>query len=245
MSEASGRTVLITGGGTGIGRAAALQFLQAGDRVFVVGRREAPLEALAAEFEGRVGWISADLSKSGEAARVVTAAVAQFGGLDVLVNNAGAYTQGSLQDSSDEEIKRIFDINVFGTMALIREATPALIAAGGSVTNVTSTLTRGVMAGTSVYSSSKAALEHLTRILAAELGPQGVRVNAVAPGVTETDINAHQRSNSDFVNMIVSQTPLGRLGTPDDVARIIVQVSSADAGWLTGQVIQASGGLML
>ncbi len=240
-----GKVALITGGGTGIGRATALEYVNAGGRVFVVGRRKEPLKSLASSHPDQVGWRSADLAVLGEAQQVVSSAIERFGRLDLLVNNAGAYVQNALKDTADAEIRRIFELNVFATMALIREATPALTEAGGSIVSVSSTLTRGVMPGTSVYSASKAALEQLTRVLAAELGPAGIRVNAVAPGVTETDINSDARANADFVQMMVGRTPLGRLGKPEDIARVIVQLTDAPAAWVTGQVIQAGGGLML
>lgn len=245
MTAFDGKTVLITGGGTGIGRAAAEQFLAAGARVFVIGRRSDPLESLAREHGDRVGWLSADIGKPGDAARIVQAALARFETVDVLVNNSGTYTNSPLVETPDEAITHVLGVNVFGTLAVTREAVPALVSSGGCVVNVTSTLARGVMPSTVIYSASKAALEHATRVLAAELGPRGVRVNAIAPGVTATQMNAKDRANEDFLAMITSQTPLGRVGAPEEVARAILLLASPSAGWVTGQVLQAAGGLML
>ncbi|MEM9072272.1 MAG: SDR family oxidoreductase [Myxococcota bacterium] len=244
MARFNDKVVLVSGGGSGIGKAAAELFAAEGAKVFITGRREAPLKAVA-ESGSQLAWLSADVSKPGDAARIVEAAVAAFGRLDVLVNNAGTFTMGPLAESSDDEIARVFSVNVFGTLALTREALPQLIQHQGAVVNVSTTLTRGVMPGTSVYAASKAALDHVTRVIAAEVGPMGVRVNAVAPGLTVTDMSAGFRQNDDAREMAIAQTPMGRMGDPVDVARAIALAASPEASWVTGQVIQASGGFML
>lgn len=237
---------LVTGGGTGIGEATARLLVDSGARVFLTGRRAAPLQALAAELGPRVAWVSADIGHSGEPERIVGAVREAFGGLDILINNAGTSTDaGVLLETSDEELERVFRVNTLGTLAMTREALPALIERGGSVVNVSSVLAQGVMAGSSAYAASKAAIEQATRVIAAEVGPLGVRVNAVSPGLTATDMAAPLLENEVMLGAIKAQTPLGRVADPIEVARAIVWLTRPDAGWVTGQVLQASGGFLL
>jgi len=130
-------------------------------------------------------------------------------------------------------------------LAVSRETLPHLIKTEGSVIDRSSTVSKGVIASTSVYSSSKAAVDHITRILAAEYGPDGVRINAVAPGLVATDMSAGVRSNDQMLAMMVEQTPMGRIGEPSDIANAVLLLAGDEAGWITGQVVQASGGMWL
>ena len=150
-----------------------------------------------------------------------------------------------LADVSDDEISQIFRTNVMGPMSLCREAFPFLKKSQGSIINISTTMTKGVVPGSAVYSSSKAALDHMTRILAAEFGPSGVRVNAVAPGLTVTDMTKEARNDDEMMNMIISQTPMGRIGEPAEIASAVLMMSSMKAAWVTGQILQAGGGIML
>ena len=245
MKAFENKVVLITGGGTGIGKAAAVAFLAEGAKVVIAGRRQSVLEATTKELGTSAHFVVGDVSKSGEPKAIVDETIAKYGQLDVLVNSAGALTMGPLTETSDEEIERVYRTNVFATLALSREALPHLIKTKGSIINISSTMSNGVMAGSSVYSSSKAAVDHATRILAAEYGPSGVRVNAVAPGYTETDMSAVIRSDEQMLAMLVGQTPMGRAGEPSDVANAVLLLASDDAEWITGQVVQAAGGFML
>lgn len=239
------KIVLVTGGGTGIGKTTAQAFIDEGAQVMISGRRESVLQQTTIELGENACYRVADIANPGEAKTLVEATLKQFGKLDIIVNNAGVYSQGPLSDVSDETIEQVYRTNVFGPLALIREALPALRANKGSVVNVSSVLSQGVMAGTALYSSTKAAIDHATRTLAAELGPEGIRVNAVAPGMTATDMTAELRANDTLAQGIVAQTPLGRLGQPSEISNLILQLSEARATWVTGQVIQVSGGLML
>jgi NAD(P)-dependent dehydrogenase (short-subunit alcohol dehydrogenase family) len=243
------RAVLVTGGGTGIGRAIALAFGAAGARVAVTGRRAAPLEDVTSEL-GRIGArglaVRGDVARPGEPARIVREVTDAFGGLDVLVNSAGAFPRGLVADASDDDLAAAFQTNVIAPMAMIREAVPALGAQGGGVVvNIGSTMSRVQEPKVAAYSSSKLALEQATRCLAVELGPQGIRVNCVAPGMTSTDMIDHLRSHEQVMQYCVDHTPLGRIGEPEDIARVVVSVASDDFAWVTGQVIQCSGGFQL
>ena len=245
MKAFEDKVVLVTGGGTGIGRATAVAFLAEGASVVIAGRRQSTLEATTSELGDSVHFVVADVSKSGEPKALVDETVAKFGRLDVLVNNAGTLTMGPLTETSDEDIERVYRTNVFALLAVSREALPHLIKTKGSIINISSTVSKGVMVNTSVYSSSKAAVDHITRILAAEYGPDGVRINAVAPGLVATDMSAGVRSDDQMLAMMVEQTPMGRIGEPSDIANAVLLLAGDEAGWITGQVVQASGGMWL
>jgi NAD(P)-dependent dehydrogenase (short-subunit alcohol dehydrogenase family) len=239
-----GRAVLVTGGGTGIGRAIAEAFLAAGAKVAVSGRRKEPLHSLQAQG-GKALPVVADVTNAADRKRLVETVVRELGGLDVLVNNAGAWVAKPFADTTDAEEARMFDVNVLSPLALTRLALPSLIRAKGSVVNVSSIVSSGVMPGTVGYSASKAAVDQLTKVLAAELGGKGVRVNAVAPGVTETDLTSAMLGDHATKQSVISQTPLGRTGRPTDLARVALFLASEEAGWVTGQVVQATGGFLL
>ena len=239
------RAVLVTGGGTGIGRCIAKAFAEAGARVAVSGRRAAPLEEVARELGERGCAVPGDLSRRGESARMVEAASSALGGLDVLVNNAGAFPRAPLAELSDADLWSAFETNAIGPLALIRDALPALRARPGVVINIGSTVARIAKPGVSAYSASKLALEQATRCLAVELGPLGIRVNCVAPGMTSTEMIEPLRARPEVMREYLAATPMGRAGEPEDVSRVVLAVASDDFAWVTGQVIQCSGGFQL
>ena len=152
---------------------------------------------------------------------------------------------GPLSQTSDEIIESIYRTNVFAPLALIREATTHLAESKGVVINISSVAASAMMLGVAAYASSKAAVEHATRLLAAELGPMGIRVNAVAPGLTDTDITEEVKANEQMLGMIIAQTPMGRLGEPKDIANAVILLAESRAGWITGQCVQAGGGYLL
>jgi 3-oxoacyl-[acyl-carrier protein] reductase len=239
------RAVLVTGGGTGIGRAIAAAFAARGAKVAISGRRAAPLAEVARELGDRAIAVQGDVSRPGEPARIVAEVTRALGGLDVLVNNAGVYPKGPLADASDEDLLSAFATNTIAPMALIRDALPALRRRPGVVVNVGSTVARLAKPNMAAYTSSKLALEQATRALAVELGPQGIRVNCVAPGMTATDMIDHLRAAPEILRSYLDATPLGRIGEPDEIARVVLAVASDDFGWVTGQIIQCSGGFQL
>lgn len=245
MENFENKVVLITGGGTGIGKAAASGFVAKGAKVVITGRRTSVLEETARELGAQVHIITGDVSKSGEPARIIEETINKLGRLDVLVNNAGTGKMGPLSITSDEDIEGIYRTNVFAPLALIREATAHLAESKGTVVNISSVAARGMMPGVVTYASSKASVDHATRLLAAELGPMGIRVNAVAPGLTDTDITADVKSNEEMLGMIIAQTPMGRLGEPEDIANAVLLLASNSASWVTGQSVQAGGGYLL
>jgi len=245
MKNFEDKVVLITGGGTGIGKATAAAFIAKGAKVVITGRRQSVLEEATQELGAQAHFTTGDVSKNGDPARIIEETIRKFGRLDILVNNAGTGKMGPLSETSDEAIENIYRTNVFAPLALVREATTHLANSKGAIINVSSVAARGMMPGVVTYASSKAAVDHATRLLAAELGPMGIRVNAVAPGLTDTDITADVKSNEEMLGMIIAQTPMGRLGEPDDIANAVLLLADDRAGWITGQSVQAGGGYLL
>ena len=243
----AGRVVLVTGGAAGIGRAAALRFADAGARVVVTGRRAAPLQALAAQHSA-IDYLVADAGDPADAARTVDTVVARWARLDVLVNNAGAGAIVPLDAADAATIAAIFAVNVTGPSLLATAALPHLRSARGAIVNLSSTFGSKAAAALSHYGASKAALEHLTRCWALELAPDGIRVNAVAAGPTDTDFLVERMQLTAEQAEAVKdderrKIPLGRRGVPDDVARWIVALAERDGVWITGQVVAVDGGL--
>lgn len=244
MNRFEGKVALVTGGGTGIGRAVAEAFVAEGGKVVVVGRRKEPLAALAAEHADKISIMQADVSKPEDIRSVMKAISKDPGRLDTLVNNAGVGILKPLSETSDEELSLMTEVNINGGLRLIREALPLLTKARGSIVNIGSTGSTFTIPGTAAYAGTKSAVDRFTRSLGAELGPLGVRVNAVAPGMTETDM-ANGVLDQAIFDQMVAQTPLGRAGQPQDIAKAVLFLASEDSAWITGQVLQSSGGLML
>jgi NAD(P)-dependent dehydrogenase (short-subunit alcohol dehydrogenase family) len=249
MPTFDNKVCIVTGGSSGIGRAAALSLARQGARVVITGRRAAMLDEVAAGNPNIVDLV-ADAAASEDAARTIAKAVDTWGRLDVLVNNAGAGALLPLRDVTVEKITKILAVNVVGPSLLAAAALPHLALTKGTIINVSSTFGHKPGAGLSHYAASKAALEHLTRCWALELAPLGVRVNAVAAGPTESGaltgmmgLSAEQAA--DIEDTEREQIPLKRRGTPDDLARWIVHLANPDSGWVTGQVIGIDGGLSL
>ncbi len=240
------RVVIITGGGTGNGLAAAIQFDETEAWVLVDGPRAGPLEETAAASD-RIAPLAADISDDAEIERVVRTAIERWGRIDVLANNAGAFVQRPLDQIDAQTVTSLFATNILGPTLLTRAALPSLKAAKGSVINISSTFGHKASPMISHYAASKAALEHLTRCWALELAPFGVRVNAVAPGPTETDILERSGMPAATIEQLkkeeAGRVPLGRRGNPEEVASWIVKLAEPEAGWITGQVISVDGGL--
>ena len=249
MTQLNGKVVIVTGGSSGIGRAAALGLAAEGAKVLVTARHSDPLDKIAAAHPNIAGLV-ADVASPEDALRTVTRAVEQWGRLDVLINNAGAGAILPLADSSAERITKILAVNVVGPSLLAAAALPHLAAAKGAIINVSSTFGHKAAAWLSHYAASKAALDHLTRCWALELAPKGVRVNAVAAGPTESGALTGMMGLSPEQAAAIEeqereQIPLKRRGKPEDVARWIVSLANGDAEWVTGQVLTVDGGLSI
>jgi len=244
MSALHEKVVIVTGGSSGIGRAAALSFARKGAKVVITGRRAALLEEAAAEHPNIVGLV-ADAAAPDDAVRTIAKAVDTWGRLDVLVNNAGAGAILPLAEASADRITKIFAVSLLATAALRH-----LAGTKGTIINVSSTFGHTPVAGLSHYAASKAALEHLTRCWALELAPHGVRVNAIAAGPTESGALTGMMGLSPEQAAAIEEQereriPLKRRGEPDDVARWIVRLADPASEWVTGQVIAVDGGLGL
>ena len=247
MTPSNKQVVLVTGGGAGIGLAAASKLANNGARVVITGRRQTALEK-AARANSRIDYIVADAGNPSDAARTITETLHRHGRLDVLVNNAGAGAILPLSQAGYAQINDIFSVNVIGPSLLATAALPYLKQTQGSIVNVSSTFGHKAAVMLSHYAASKAALEQLTKCWALELANDGIRVNAVAAGPTESDFLAERMKLSaqqieDIKASERARIPLGRRGLPEDVASWIVALASPDAAWVTGQVITVDGGL--
>ena len=244
-----GKSIIVTGATSGIGRATAEAFARERAALLLTGRDTGALEAIvdrAASAGGRAVACPADLADDGAPDRVVRAAVEAFGGIDVVVNAAGIIASGTIETTSDRAWDDMMAVNLRAPFRLMRAAAPHLAARKGAIVNVSSVNGLRAFAGVLAYCVSKAAMDHLTRCAALELAPAGVRVNAVNPGVTVT--NLHKRSGMDearylaFLERSKETHPLGRPGRPEEVAAVILFLASDRARWMTGETIPVDGG---
>jgi NAD(P)-dependent dehydrogenase (short-subunit alcohol dehydrogenase family) len=239
--------ILITGALTGIGRATAFAFAERGARLVVSGRREAEGRALEAELRQRGAeavFIRADVRHDDEVRDLVDAAVARFGRIDAAVNNAGTEGQpGSILDQSAESYAATFDTNVLGTLLSLKHELRVMQAQKhGSIVNVSSTYGHEGAAYASVYAGSKHAVEGITKSAALEVASSGVRVNAVAPGPTDTGMLERFTGTAERKAALAASVPLGRVGQPNDIARAITFLASDAASFVTGQIVTVDGG---
>ncbi|NMM98412.1 SDR family NAD(P)-dependent oxidoreductase [Bifidobacterium olomucense] len=236
-----GKVVIVTGGGTGIGRAITRAFLDNGAIVVAVGRRQKPLDETVHGYENGHTHIT-DVSSHEQVAELVRSVVQEFGHLDVVVSNAGIFEGGEVEHVPDEVWHKLFSVNLDGLFYLTKEALPYLIESHGNI--VVDTSVSGLRGdwGQTAYNSTKHAMNGFVRCVALDYGAKGVRVNAFAPGFIETDINKEVWSDPKRVKPYLDRVALGRTGRAEDCAGVALFLASDDAAYLTGVVIPVDGG---
>lgn len=248
MPSLDGKSVLITGGGSGLGAGIARHLASRGARVTLTGRRDQKLREVAASIGPAAHAVVGDVTDSGDRARMIAEAVEHGGGLHGLVNNAANMLRGPITDLAEADVLDILNTNVVAGMMLTGLAVPHLARDGGAVLFFGSVHTRRSYPGASTYAASKGAVEVLARVLAAELGPRGIRVNCVIPGAVPTELNIRaglytEDEHVARLNSMLPDHPLGRIGTPGDIAEAAEYLLGAD--WVTGQSLVVDGGLSL
>jgi 3-oxoacyl-[acyl-carrier protein] reductase len=237
------KVAIVTGGSRGIGASIAREFASQGAKVVVnYLNSQEKADVIVADIIKQNGLaiaVQADVSQQSGIDTLVEQACTAFGGVDILVNNAGWATLERLQDITLADTKKQFELNVFGPIFLTQKVS-AIMPTGSVIINISSIAAKGG-AGGSIYSATKAAMNTLTKCYAAELGDKGIRVNAIAPGAVETDLYIEAGLFKREAE-IIEQTPLKRLGQPDDIASLALFLASEDSSWITGEVIQISGG---
>jgi NAD(P)-dependent dehydrogenase (short-subunit alcohol dehydrogenase family) len=244
-----GKIALITGASSGIGRATALIFAQNGANVVAVGRNESELNALRDEAAGLKGTIRphlADVTELTQVDRLVTETVDNLGQLDVLVNAAGIIKSGSLETTTLDEWDKMLNINLRSVFYLMQRCLPHLESTKGNIVNVSSVTGTRAFPGVLAYCVSKAGIDQLTRCAALELAPRGIRVNAVNPGVVETNLHKRGGMNPEdyekFLANAANTHPIGRAGQPEEVGELIYFLASENARWITGATYAIDGG---
>ena len=243
----SGKVAVVTGASKGIGAAIAKHLAAEGASVVVnYASSKAGADKVVAEITGAGGQavaVQGDVSKQADIDRLFAATKQAFGHLDVLVNNAGIYEFAPLEQVTEEHFHKQFNLNVLGLLLTTQAAVRQFGPAGGSVINLSSVASTAAPAGTAVYSATKGAVDTVTKALAKELGARKIRVNAINPGMIETEgVHAAGFIGSDFQKLAVSQTPLGRIGQPQDIATVAAFLASEDSGWITGETLPVAGG---
>ncbi len=247
MNKLKDKVAIVTGASKGIGAGIARQLAADGARVVVnyaANQRSADRVVADIEAAGGVAMaVGADVTRRTEVEALVHAAIRAFGRLDIVVNNAGIYQFARIEETTEERYRQQFDINVLGPL-LVAGVAAAHLGKGASIINIGSNVTRVFPAESAIYTGSKGAIDAITGVLARELGPRGIRVNAVNPGLIDTEgTQAAGVIGSDFHAWYERQSPLGRIGQVQDIAPIVSYLASDDARWVTGEIILGSGGM--
>jgi 3-oxoacyl-[acyl-carrier protein] reductase len=248
MKKLEGKVAVVTGASKGIGASIAKHLADEGAAVVVnYASSKEGADRVVAEISGKGAKaiaVQANVANKPEIERLFAETKKAFGTLDILVNNAGIYEFAPLENVTAEHFHKMFDLNVLGLILASQEAVKHFGPAGGNIVNISSVAATSAPPTTSVYSATKAAVDAVTRSLAKELAPRNIRVNSINPGMVETEgVHAAGISSSDFRKEVESQTPLGRIGQPQDIAPAAVFLASADSAWMTGETLYISGGL--
>ena len=243
----AGKVAVVTGASKGIGASIAKHLAAEGAAVVVnYASSKAGADKVVGEITaqgGKAVAVQADVSKKTDIDRLFAETKKAFGAADILVNNAGVYEFGPLEQVTEEHFHRQFNTNVLGLILTTQEALKYFNGDGGSIINISSVVGVNPLPGAAIYSATKAAVDAVTKSLAQELGPKKIRVNSINPGMIETEgVHAAGFIGSDFQKNAVAQTPLGRIGQPQDVATVATFLASADSGWITGETFLVSGG---
>jgi len=244
----AGKVAVVTGASKGIGASIAKHLAQEGAAVVVnYSSSKEGADRVVAEIVGgggRAVAVQANVVKKEEVDRLFSEAKKAFGTVDVLVNNAGIYEFAPLEQVTSEHFHKMFDLNVLGLLFASQAAVNSFGPAGGNIINISSVAATSALPTTSVYSATKAAVNAITRTLAQELGARKIRVNSINPGMVETEgVHSSGIAESDFRKQVEAQTPLGRIGQPQDIAPLAVFLASSDSSWITGESFYVSGGL--
>jgi 3-oxoacyl-[acyl-carrier protein] reductase len=246
-AKLAGQAAVVTGASKGIGAAIAQHLAAAGAAVVVnYSSSKSGAEKVVAEITkagGKAIAVQANVAKQEDIVRLFAEAKKAFGKIDILVNNAGIYEFAPLENVTAEHFHKQFNLNVLGLLLTTQEAVKHFGPAGGSIVNISSVAATAGLPGAAVYGGTKAAVDAVTKSLAKELGPRKIRVNSINPGMVETEgVHAAGIAESDFRQQVEAQTPLGRIGQPQDIAPAVVFLSSPDASWITGETLFISGG---
>jgi NAD(P)-dependent dehydrogenase (short-subunit alcohol dehydrogenase family) len=248
MKSLQGMSIIVTGGGSGIGEATARLFAAGGAKVTICGRRADKVKAVAESIGANCAWVVADVTKAEDRAALVKRAVEHGGKLDALVSNAGNMERTPVEEWTEERLLKVFNDNVVAGMMLTQEALPHLVKSQGAIVFIGSIYTVRAYPGAAPYAATKGALEALVKVLATELGPRKIRVNAVRPGAVLTEINQRaglfdDETAAKRLDGMSNHHALGRIGTPTEIAEGIEYAVRAE--WVTGTVIAVDGGLGL
>jgi 3-oxoacyl-[acyl-carrier protein] reductase len=248
MSKLKDKVAIVTGASKGIGASIARYLAAEGAAVVVdYASSKKDAEQVVADIVGNGGRaiaVQADVAKQADVDRLFAQTNTAFGRLDILVNNAGIYEFAPLEAVSEATFRKLFATNVLGVLLASQAAVRYFGATGGSIINISSVVSTATPPNAAVYSATKAAVDAITRALAKELGPRNIRVNAINPGVVETEgVHAAGFIGSDFLKDAIAKTPLGRMGQPQDIAPVAAFLASPDAAWITGETLVTAGGL--
>jgi 3-oxoacyl-[acyl-carrier protein] reductase len=248
MKKLENKVAVVTGASKGIGAGIAKSLAEAGAAVVVnYASAKDGADKVVAEIisnGGRAIAVQGDVSKTADITRLFAETNKAFGGVDILVNNAGIYKFGAIEEITEEEFHRQFNTNVLGLLLATQGAVSSFGTKGGSVINIGSVVSRITPPGSAIYTATKGAVDAITQVLSKELGPKGIRVNSINPGIVETE-GTHTAGiiGSDFQTNAEQTAPLGRIGQPNDIAPVAVFLASDESGWLTGETILAGGGM--